>query len=55
MAKNKITPKGKIVSTQGKQPIENLRIEVWDNNMIFNESLGSAVTNEEGKFDVSIY
>jgi hypothetical protein len=52
MAKKKITPKGTVVSAQTKKPIENLRIEVWDNNMLINESLGTAVTDASGKFEV---
>ncbi len=54
MAKNKITPIGIVVSTQTKQPIENLRIEVWDNNMVINELLGTAVTDASDKFELLI-
>lgn len=41
---------GRIINRINRQGIEGLRIEAWDKDMIFNDLLGSATTDTQGKF-----
>jgi len=41
---------GRVINRMNRQGIGGLRIEAWDKDMIFNDLLGSATTDTQGKF-----
>jgi len=43
---------GKIVNSQTGQGIKGLRVEAWDKDIHFDDALGHALTDAEGKFDI---
>lgn len=49
MAIKKFNLKGSVVNKLG-QPVPNLRIEAWDKDLLFNDMLGSTITDVEGGF-----
>jgi hypothetical protein len=43
---------GRTIQRQTRQGIPNLRVEAWDKDLIFNDLVGSAVTDEKGVFRI---
>lgn len=52
MAKKNITISGYIFS-QKKKGIANLKVEAWDKDMLLDDLVGSAVTDDKGKFVIT--
>ncbi len=48
---HKIT--GKVVSKSTKQGIGGLRVEGWDEDLLFDDFIGQATTNEKGEFTIT--
>jgi hypothetical protein len=44
---------GYIIDQKTRQTVPGLPVEVWDKDMIFNELVGSAVTDEQGVFQIT--
>lgn len=44
--------KGRIVNRQDGTPVSGAVVEVYDKDMLLNDYLGSAVTDESGRFQV---
>ena len=42
---------GRMVS-EGGSPLENVKVSVYDRDPLFDDALGNAVTDEEGRFQV---
>ncbi|MGZ9163765.1 MAG: hypothetical protein ACXW4U_01170, partial [Anaerolineales bacterium] len=45
---------GHIIDKKTRQTVPGLRVEIWDKDMIFNELVGSAVTDEHGVLQITI-
>ncbi len=41
---------GRVIDSTSQQGIAGLRVEAWDKDMVFNDLVGSAVTDEQGAF-----
>jgi hypothetical protein len=53
MSSKIFTVAGAILSKGTDEPLEELRVEAWDKNMIKDELLGTDVTTEFGKFSIT--
>jgi hypothetical protein len=52
MAKRSIKILGKLSDTN-KQPIAKLRVEAWDKDLLIDDFVGEAISNEQGAFTIS--
>ncbi|HMD00980.1 MAG TPA: hypothetical protein VKH37_12540, partial [Ferruginibacter sp.] len=52
MATKNITITGRILSNQTKAGIPNLKVEAWDKDALFDDLVGSSVTDDNGKFKI---
>ncbi len=43
---------GRVVNRIHRRGVEDLRVEAWDKDLIFNDLLGSANTDAQGKFQI---
>jgi carotenoid cleavage dioxygenase len=44
---------GTVVEAESKQPIEGLRVRGYDEDWVFDDKLGEARTDAEGRFEIS--
>jgi hypothetical protein len=44
--------KGRIVASDGGAPVEGAVVEVWDKDMLIDDYLGTATTDQDGRFQV---
>ena len=44
--------KGRIIDRQGGAPVEGAEVEVYDEDMLINDYLGTATTDGDGRFEV---
>jgi hypothetical protein len=44
--------KGRIVGRHGRAPIVGAEVEVWDKDMLIDDYLGTATTDQGGRFEV---
>ena len=52
MAETTFRIQGRVIERQSRQGIGKLRVEAWDKDLIFNDLVGSAITNEQGAFQM---
>jgi len=45
---------GRIVDRQTQKPVEGLRVEAWDKDLIHDEVVGSSLTDAEGAFQIEV-
>lgn len=50
MSEKKFRIQGKVIDHQTRQGVANLRIEAWDKDLLFDDLVGSAITDEQGAF-----
>src|SRR4051794_23561868 len=50
MAKEQYLIVGRVISRTSQQGVPNLRVEAWDKDLIVDDLVGSAVTDDEGAF-----
>lgn len=48
-----ITIAGVVIDAQSKQPLSNMRIEAWDNDIKLSDVVGSFLTDEKGRFSIA--
>lgn len=51
--KKKYAITGKVLEATSRIPVPGLRVEAWDKDLIFDDLVGSSVTNENGEFSFS--
>lgn len=44
---------GRVTHQQSQRSITNVRVEAWDKDLIFDELVGSAITDEHGHFNIT--
>lgn len=44
--------KGRIVTREGGTPVQGAKVEVYDKDLLIDDYLGTAVTDQEGRFQV---
>ena len=44
---------GHIIDRRSRQGLAGLRVEAWDKDLIVNDLVGSAVTDAQGRFEIS--
>jgi len=44
--------KGRIVDRSAGKPVQGAEVEVWDKDMLIDDYLGTATTDQDGRFDV---
>ena len=44
---------GKLIHAESNQPINGLRIEAWDKDILVNDFVGEATSNKEGNFKIT--
>ncbi|MDP2621002.1 MAG: neuraminidase-like domain-containing protein [Hyphomicrobiales bacterium] len=54
MAKKTFRINGRVINKQTRQGIDALRVEAWDKDLIFEDLVGSAVTNDDGVFQIVV-
>lgn len=52
MNNKNFTLTGKVIRKQSQDPIKGLRVEAWDNDIFFDDFVGSAETDENGDFNI---
>jgi hypothetical protein len=45
---------GRVVRAGTRQGVANVRVDAWDNDLLVDDVVGRAVTNEAGEFDIAI-
>jgi DNA-binding transcriptional MerR regulator len=55
MSQPTFTITGHILHAQTSNGIPDLRVEAWDKDLIFNDLVGSSVTDAEGKFSIEFF
>ena len=53
MAKQIFNIKGRVIDHKTQRGIPGLRVEAWDKDLIFNDLVGSATTDEQGAFQIT--
>jgi hypothetical protein len=53
MPERKFRITGQVISQQTRQGIHGLKVEAWDKDLIFDDMVGSAVTDEQGAFEIT--
>ena len=43
---------GHLVDQNTRQPVSDLRVEVWDRDLIYDVCLGTSVSNQQGDFSI---
>jgi hypothetical protein len=52
MSSKKIDISGRAIHRKTRQGIPDLRVEAWDKDLVFDDLVGTAVTDEEGAFQI---
>jgi hypothetical protein len=43
---------GRVIHRQTRQGTANLRVEAWDKELMFNDLVGNAITDDQGAFHI---